>query len=72
MEDHDQIADELAFLKMLDMTEAKRTCKKCGYVYSMITMFEDHMLDYYLYGYWEGIQDYCIACWAGVGPNDPV
>ncbi|MGO9839175.1 MAG: hypothetical protein ACLP1X_33755 [Polyangiaceae bacterium] len=50
-----------------------RRCIECGSSYS-----PDEEMDAspsYVYAphlYWQGAQDYCLACWLGVGPLDEV
>lgn len=48
-----------------------RTCKECGVSYT-IEQFYQSSESYFdpPYRYSDSCEDYCLACWLGVGPND--
>jgi hypothetical protein len=51
--------------------DVARTCKECGQAYSVDESAEtDAGCFPWPWSYDEGCEEYCLACWLGVGPND--
>ena len=48
-----------------------RRCARCSETYSPAEL-ENHCAHYFEhpYRYIDGVDDYCLACWLGVGPLD--
>jgi hypothetical protein len=55
----------------MDHYQESRSCKECGVTYT-IGQFYESCSSYFdpPYRYSDGCDDYCLACWLGVGPND--
>src|SRR5262245_19972015 len=49
----------------------RRVCRSCEAIYTIIEALENQK-DYFQqpYDYLRGCQEYCLACWLGVGPLD--
>ena len=55
----------------MDHFQENRSCKECGVTYT-IGQFYASCSSYFdpPYRYSDSCEDYCLACWLGVGPND--
>ena len=53
--------------------EIERTCHDCGSRYCLADMIDAHEADFLKpVRYIDGCEQYCLACWLGVGPKDVV
>ena len=51
--------------------EIERTCHECGSKYCLTDMIDAHEADFLKpLRYIDGCEQYCLACWLGVGPKD--
>jgi hypothetical protein len=53
----------------MDPYQLSRPCQECGFTYTIGEFYESSSSDFDPPNrYSDGCNDYCLACWLGVGP----